>query len=248
MVVTPELRAGLALPAWAQQQWVPFLRLPQPLCSSCTPFLGTVCESPRSYWNGAQTPEAASVSGLLCPVPPSEGPSACPMCRWPEAPSLGALRLPHGSVPPDPSAHGHSGHTCDLGSGEERCDQDRGRVPERGAGLGEGGRCGQSGGELLAPAGLSCCGQRSSEAPSCAPCSGQVKRAVVQVVSAMAHHGYLEQPGGKAMVEYIVQQCALPPEAEVRHAVPLFHHCVLSLGPVVCHLTAEWRSGGVLVC
>ena len=134
MVVTPELRAGLALPAWAQQQWVPFLRLPQPLCSSCTPFLGTVCESPRSYWNGAQTPEAASVSGLLCPVPPSEGPSACPMCRWPEAPSLGALRLPHGSVPPDPSAHGHSGHTCDLGSGEERCDQDRGRVPERGAG------------------------------------------------------------------------------------------------------------------
>ncbi|XP_060978963.1 maestro heat-like repeat-containing protein family member 1 isoform X6 [Dama dama] len=54
----------------------------------------------------------------------------------------------------------------------------------------------------------------SSEAPSCAPCSGQVKRAVVQVVSAMAHHGYLEQPGGKAMVEYVVQQCALPPEAE----------------------------------
>ncbi|KAG8515439.1 Maestro heat-like repeat-containing protein family member 1 [Galemys pyrenaicus] len=46
----------------------------------------------------------------------------------------------------------------------------------------------------------------------------QVKRAVVQVVSAMAHHGYLEQPGGEAMVEYIVRQCALPaqPEAEVR--------------------------------
>lgn len=44
----------------------------------------------------------------------------------------------------------------------------------------------------------------------------QVKRAVVQVISAMAHHGYLEQPGGEAMVEYIVQQCALPPETEVR--------------------------------
>lgn len=63
------------------------------------------------------------------------------------------LRLPHGSVPPDPSAHGHSGHMCDLGSGEERCDQERGRVPERGAGLGEGGRCGQRVGELPAPAG-----------------------------------------------------------------------------------------------
>lgn len=42
----------------------------------------------------------------------------------------------------------------------------------------------------------------------------KVKRAVVQVISAMAHHGYLEQPGGEAMVEYIVQQCALPPETE----------------------------------
>ncbi|XP_026987888.1 maestro heat-like repeat-containing protein family member 1 isoform X7 [Sagmatias obliquidens] len=44
--------------------------------------------------------------------------------------------------------------------------------------------------------------------------NSKVKRAVVQVISAMAHHGYLEQPGGEAMIEYIVQQCALPPEAE----------------------------------
>ncbi|XP_039110006.1 maestro heat-like repeat-containing protein family member 1 isoform X5 [Hyaena hyaena] len=44
--------------------------------------------------------------------------------------------------------------------------------------------------------------------------NSKVKRAVVQVISAMAHHGYLEQPGGEAMVEYIVQQCALPPETE----------------------------------
>ncbi|XP_057592671.1 maestro heat-like repeat-containing protein family member 1 isoform X4 [Hippopotamus amphibius kiboko] len=44
--------------------------------------------------------------------------------------------------------------------------------------------------------------------------NSKVKRAVVQVISAMAHHGYLEQPGGEAMVEYIVQQCALPAEAE----------------------------------
>ena len=58
--------------------------------------------------------------------------------------------------------------------------------------------------------------RRSSEALAALPRSGQVKRAVVQVISAMAHHGYLEQPGGEAMIEYIVQQCALPPEAEVR--------------------------------
>ncbi|XP_041528605.1 maestro heat-like repeat-containing protein family member 1 isoform X3 [Microtus oregoni] len=42
--------------------------------------------------------------------------------------------------------------------------------------------------------------------------NNKVKRAVVQVISAMAHHGYLEQPGGEVMVNYIVQQCALPPE------------------------------------
>uniref|UniRef100_A0A8B9IQC8 Maestro heat like repeat family member 1 n=1 Tax=Anser cygnoides TaxID=8845 RepID=A0A8B9IQC8_ANSCY len=40
----------------------------------------------------------------------------------------------------------------------------------------------------------------------------KVKRAVVQVISAMAHHGYLEQPGGEAMMEYLVRQCALPSE------------------------------------
>ncbi|XP_037022375.2 maestro heat-like repeat-containing protein family member 1 isoform X2 [Artibeus jamaicensis] len=46
----------------------------------------------------------------------------------------------------------------------------------------------------------------------------KVKRAVVQVISAMAHHGYLEQPGGEAMLEYIVQQCALPPDAEPQNS------------------------------
>ncbi|XP_036137123.1 maestro heat-like repeat-containing protein family member 1 isoform X5 [Molossus molossus] len=44
--------------------------------------------------------------------------------------------------------------------------------------------------------------------------NSKVKRAVVQVISAMAHHGYLEQPGGEAMLEYIVQQCALPPDTQ----------------------------------
>uniref|UniRef100_A0A8C4UPN4 Maestro heat like repeat family member 1 n=1 Tax=Falco tinnunculus TaxID=100819 RepID=A0A8C4UPN4_FALTI len=50
----------------------------------------------------------------------------------------------------------------------------------------------------------------------------QVKRAMVQVISAMAHHGYLEQPGGEAMMEFLVRQCALssdqpkkqPPDAD----------------------------------
>ncbi|XP_031465320.1 maestro heat-like repeat-containing protein family member 1 [Phasianus colchicus] len=40
--------------------------------------------------------------------------------------------------------------------------------------------------------------------------NNKVRRAVVQVISAMAHHGYLEQPGGEAMLEFLVRQCALP--------------------------------------
>ena len=36
---------------------------------------------------------------------------------------------------------------------------------------------------------------------------------MVQVISAMAHHGYLEQPGGEAMLEFLVRQCALPSDA-----------------------------------
>nr|XP_047908538.1 maestro heat-like repeat-containing protein family member 1 isoform X9 [Anser cygnoides] len=48
----------------------------------------------------------------------------------------------------------------------------------------------------------------------------KVKRAVVQVISAMAHHGYLEQPGGEAMMEYLVRQCALPSEAQPKKQTP----------------------------
>ncbi|KAJ8290767.1 hypothetical protein GJAV_G00017250 [Gymnothorax javanicus] len=40
--------------------------------------------------------------------------------------------------------------------------------------------------------------------------SNKVKKMVVQVISAMAHHGYLELEGGEALVKYIVQHCALP--------------------------------------
>ncbi|XP_051630816.1 maestro heat-like repeat-containing protein family member 1, partial [Manacus candei] len=40
--------------------------------------------------------------------------------------------------------------------------------------------------------------------------NNKVRRALVQVISAMAHHGYLEQPGGEALLEFLVRQCALP--------------------------------------
>uniref|UniRef100_A0A667XV77 Maestro heat-like repeat family member 1 n=1 Tax=Myripristis murdjan TaxID=586833 RepID=A0A667XV77_9TELE len=40
--------------------------------------------------------------------------------------------------------------------------------------------------------------------------SNKVKKRVVQVISAMAHHGYLELEGGDLLVRFIVQHCALP--------------------------------------
>ncbi|CAN9513935.1 unnamed protein product [Ophioblennius macclurei] len=40
--------------------------------------------------------------------------------------------------------------------------------------------------------------------------SNKVKKRVVQVISAMAHHGYLELDGGELLVRFIVQHCALP--------------------------------------
>ncbi|XP_007552540.1 maestro heat-like repeat-containing protein family member 1 isoform X2 [Poecilia formosa] len=39
--------------------------------------------------------------------------------------------------------------------------------------------------------------------------SNKVKKRVVQVISAMAHHGYLELEGGELLVRFIVQNCAL---------------------------------------
>jgi hypothetical protein len=38
----------------------------------------------------------------------------------------------------------------------------------------------------------------------------KVKRALAQVIIAMAHHNYLALEGGDALVKFIVQQCALP--------------------------------------
>uniref|UniRef100_A0A673L1Y9 Maestro heat-like repeat-containing protein family member 1 n=1 Tax=Sinocyclocheilus rhinocerous TaxID=307959 RepID=A0A673L1Y9_9TELE len=40
--------------------------------------------------------------------------------------------------------------------------------------------------------------------------SNKVKKRVVQVISAMAHHGYLELEGGDLLVRFIIQHCALP--------------------------------------
>lgn len=40
--------------------------------------------------------------------------------------------------------------------------------------------------------------------------SNKVKKRVVQVISAMAHHGYLELEGGDILVKFIIQHCALP--------------------------------------
>uniref|UniRef100_A0A674P4S4 Maestro heat-like repeat family member 1 n=1 Tax=Takifugu rubripes TaxID=31033 RepID=A0A674P4S4_TAKRU len=40
--------------------------------------------------------------------------------------------------------------------------------------------------------------------------SNKVKKRVIQVISAMAHHGYLELEGGELLVRFIVQHCALP--------------------------------------
>ncbi|KAL4616905.1 maestro heat-like repeat-containing protein family member 1 isoform X1 [Arapaima gigas] len=40
--------------------------------------------------------------------------------------------------------------------------------------------------------------------------SNKVKKMIVQVISAMAHHGYLELEGGDLLVKFIVQHCALP--------------------------------------
>uniref|UniRef100_A0A671WTE0 Maestro heat-like repeat family member 1 n=1 Tax=Sparus aurata TaxID=8175 RepID=A0A671WTE0_SPAAU len=46
--------------------------------------------------------------------------------------------------------------------------------------------------------------------------SNKVTHRVVQVISAMAHHGYLELEGGELLVRFIVQNCALPDTYQVQ--------------------------------
>ncbi|KAG2465114.1 MROH1 protein, partial [Polypterus senegalus] len=45
--------------------------------------------------------------------------------------------------------------------------------------------------------------------------SNKVKKMVLQVISAMAHHGYLELEGGDVFIRYIIQHCALPDDINV---------------------------------
>ncbi|XP_023773694.1 maestro heat-like repeat-containing protein family member 1, partial [Cyanistes caeruleus] len=55
-----------------------------------------------------------------------------------------------------------------------------------------------------------------------------VKRALVQLISAMAHHGFLEPPAGESLLEFLIRQCALPPDEVKRALVQLIsamaHH------------------------
>lgn len=46
---------------------------------------------------------------------------------------------------------------------------------------------------------------------------------MVQVISAMAHHGYLELEGGELLVRFIVQHCALPDTYQVNLHLTLNH-------------------------
>ena len=42
-----------------------------------------------------------------------------------------------------------------------------------------------------------------------------MKKALAQLVIAMAHHGYLELEGGQEMIEFIVRQSSLLPDPQV---------------------------------
>lgn len=54
----------------------------------------------------------------------------------------------------------------------------------------------------------------------------QVKKCVIQVISAMAHHGYLELEGGELLVRFIVQHCALPDTHQVLNVnFSSMNHC-----------------------
>lgn len=46
--------------------------------------------------------------------------------------------------------------------------------------------------------------------------SNRVRKAMVQLISTLAHHGYLEQPGGEVMVDYIIRLCCVTPEMAQR--------------------------------
>ncbi|KAM4689568.1 maestro heat-like repeat-containing protein family member 1 isoform 2-T2 [Discoglossus pictus] len=49
--------------------------------------------------------------------------------------------------------------------------------------------------------------------------SNKVRRALVQLISAMAHHGYLEQPGGEALLDYLIRLCCITPDSTFRRQI-----------------------------
>ncbi|XP_013392835.1 maestro heat-like repeat-containing protein family member 1 isoform X1 [Lingula anatina] len=50
--------------------------------------------------------------------------------------------------------------------------------------------------------------------------NNKVKKVIAQVVSAMAHHGHLEEEGGQLMVDFVIRQCSLPDDTKTRSNDP----------------------------
>ncbi|XP_075705125.1 maestro heat-like repeat-containing protein family member 1 isoform X2 [Rhinoderma darwinii] len=46
--------------------------------------------------------------------------------------------------------------------------------------------------------------------------NNRVRKAMVQLISTMAHHGYLEQAGAEVMLDYIIRLCCISPESTLR--------------------------------
>uniref|UniRef100_A0A8C3U4J5 Maestro heat like repeat family member 1 n=1 Tax=Catharus ustulatus TaxID=91951 RepID=A0A8C3U4J5_CATUS len=78
--------------------------------------------------------------------------------------------------------------------------------------------------------------------------NNKVKRALVQLISALAHHGYLEQPGAEALLEFLVRQCCLqdgdPTNENVRSisvsTLLLLSTTVPRMGPVLWPFLLEF--------
>ncbi|XP_072269283.1 maestro heat-like repeat-containing protein family member 1 [Pyxicephalus adspersus] len=64
--------------------------------------------------------------------------------------------------------------------------------------------------------------------------SNRVRRAMVQLISAMAHHGYLEQHGGDVLLEYIIRLCCITPNTMVHQQV-MSHPCPFFLCIIAQH-------------
>lgn len=85
-------------------------------------------------------------------------------------------------------------------------------------------------------------------------CGPQVKKHVVQVISAMAHHGYLELEGGELLVRFIVQHCALPDTYQVNHLLKFYSNCLSRFKTIEnifensCHIFPLFSPQSLLDC